>query len=211
MKTKITFILSLISFLGVLSVWGIWFMGKMKLSVVSLDTFIGVIVALLAIIFTVIVGLQIVNAIEMREKMSELENRQNQLIENERLLAENDKLHAKEAYNLQAGLCQANAEFDIAKEQYIEAFTFYHASLSFAILANTPDQQNRLNQLQPIISLITTKLTANFASLAQQINNDSYRIRQSISYRNCFSGYYEQILKNFWEKINSLDLEIPSN
>ena len=211
MKTKLPTILSLLSFVGVVILIGFWIFGAMKLSVVSLDTFIGVIVALLAIIFTVIVGLQIVNAIEMREKMSELENRQNQLIENERLLAENDKLHTKEAYNLQAGLCQANAEFDIAKEQYIEAFTFYHASLCYAILADTPDQLNRLNQLQLILSLITTKPTANFASLAQQINNDSNRIRQSMSYRNCFSGYYEQIMKVFWEKIHSLDLETPNN
>ena len=63
MKTKVTFILSLISFVGVLSVWGLWLFGTMKLSIVSLDTFIGVIVALLAIIFTVVIGLQIVNAI----------------------------------------------------------------------------------------------------------------------------------------------------
>ena len=180
MRTRLTTILSLLSFVSVVILIGFWIFGAMKLSVVSLDTFIGVIVALLAIIFTLVIGWQIINTIEMRDKITELEKRQNQLIENERLLAENDKLHTM-------------------------------ASLSFAILANTPDQLNRLNQLQPIISLITTKPTANFASLAQQINNDSYRIRQSISYRNCFSGYYEQIMKNFWEKINSLDLEIPSN
>jgi hypothetical protein len=75
--------MSLISFVGVLSVWGLWIFGSMELSVVSLDTFVGVIVALLAIVFTVIVGLQIVNAIDMREKMSELEKRQMDILENE--------------------------------------------------------------------------------------------------------------------------------
>ena len=89
MKTKISFILSLISLVGVLSIWGLWIFGSMKLSVVSLDTFVGVIVALLAIVFTVIVGLQIVNAIDMREKMSQLEKKQMELLENERQLAEN--------------------------------------------------------------------------------------------------------------------------
>ena len=39
MKTKISFILSLISLVGVLSIWGLWIFGSMKLSVVSLDTF----------------------------------------------------------------------------------------------------------------------------------------------------------------------------
>jgi hypothetical protein len=65
----------------------------MKLSAVSLDTFVGVIVALLALVFTV---LQIVNAIDMREKMSHLEKRQMDILKNERQLAENDRLHVIE-------------------------------------------------------------------------------------------------------------------
>lgn len=75
MKTRISIILSTISIIGVLSVWGLWIYGSLELSVVSLDTFIGVIVALLAIVFTVIIGFQIVNAIDMREKMSQLEKK----------------------------------------------------------------------------------------------------------------------------------------
>ena len=71
--------MSLLSLVGVLSVLGLWIFGSMKLSVVSLDTFIGVIVALLAIVFTVIVGLQIVNAIDMREKLLALQQRQDEI------------------------------------------------------------------------------------------------------------------------------------
>lgn len=82
MKVKITFILSLKSFVGVSSVCGLWIFGSMKLSVVSLDSFVGVIVALLAIIFTVIIGLQILNAIDVREKMSEFEKRQSDTRDN---------------------------------------------------------------------------------------------------------------------------------
>ena len=119
MRTRLTTILSLLSFVSVVILIGFWIFGAMKLSVVSLDTFIGVIVALLAIIFTLVIGWQIINTIEMRDKITELEKRQNQLIENERLLAENDKLHTMEAYNLQAGLCQTSAEIDLAKGQYI--------------------------------------------------------------------------------------------
>lgn len=210
MKIKLPIILSLVSFVGFLTVIGFWIFGAKKLSVVSLDTFIGVIVALLAIIFTLVIGWQIINTIEMRDKIKKLENQQSQLLENERLLAENNKLHTKDANNLQAGLCQISAEIDMAKGQYIEAFTFYHASLSFAILADTPDQLTRLNQLQLILSLIATKPIADFATLAQQINSDSDKIRQSTSYRNCFSSYYEQIIRDFWKKIHNLGLEIPS-
>ena len=206
MKTKITFILSLISFVGVLSVWGLWVFGSMKLSVVSLDTFIGVIVALLAIVFTVIVGLQIVNAIDMREKMSELEKRQMDILENERQLAENDRLHVMETYNLQAGINGESAEAYFAKGQYIEAFTFYHAALHHAILANQRNQLNRVNQLQTIVQLITTRPVVNFSSLAQQINADMEGIRKTTSYRNCLSEIYEQTMQAFWQKMKMLGL-----
>ena len=210
MKTKISFILSLISLVGVLSIWGLWIFGSMKLSVVSLDTFVGVIVALLAIVFTVIVGLQIVNAIDMREKMSQLEKKQMELLENERQLAENDRLHVMEAYNLQAGINGESAEAYFAKGQYIEAFAFYHAALYHAILANQKNQLNRVNQLQSIVKLITTRPVVNFSSLAQQINADMEGIRKTTSYRNCLSEIYEQTMQAFWQKLKMLGLIVEN-
>ena len=105
MKTKLSIILSIISIVGVLSIWGLWLFGTMKLSVVSLDTFIGVIIALLAIIFTIIIGWQIINTIEIRNWMSQIEQNQKELAENEKRLAENDQLHTLEAYNLHAAIC----------------------------------------------------------------------------------------------------------
>lgn len=210
MKTKITFILSLISFVGVLSVWGLWLLGTMKLSIVSLDTFIGVIVALLAIVFTVIIGFQIVNAIDMREKMSELQKRQMNILENERQLAENDRLHMMEAYNLQSGISGESAEAYFAKGQYIEAFAFYHSALHYAILADQKNQLNRVNQLQTIVQLITTRPVVNYTSLAQQINADMEGIRKTTSYRNCLSDIYEQTMQAFWQKMKMLGLVVEN-
>ena len=209
MKTKLSIILSTISIIGVLSVWGLWIYGSLELAVVSLDTFIGVIVALLAIVFTVIIGFQIVNAIDMREKMSELEKRQMNILENERRLAENDRLHVMEAYNLQAGISGESAEAYLAKGQYIEAFTFYHSALYYAILADQNKQLNRVNQLQAIVQLITTRPDVNYTSLAQQINADMEGIRKTTSYRNCLSEVYEQTMQAFWQKIKLLGLEVP--
>ena len=211
MKTKISFILSLISFVGVLSVWGLWLFRGINLSVVSLDTFIGVIVALLAIIFTVIVGWQIINAIEMRDRMAELEKQHNNLVENERILADNDRLHTKEAYNLQSGLCGEIAESYRTKGQYIEAFTFYHAALYFAILSERPNQMNHLNQMNLILSLITTQPVINFTSLAQQIKEDANRIRKTTSYRNCLSEIYEQTMQEFWQRMKMLGLAMEND
>ena len=206
MKVKITFILSLISFVGVLSVWGLWIFGSMELSVVSLDSFVGAIVALLAIIFTMIIGLQIVNAIDVREKMSEFEKRQMVMLDNEQKLIENDRLHMMEAYNLQAGISGGNADVYCTKGQYLEAFVFYHTALHYAILANQKNQLNRVNQLQSIVQLITTKPIVNFLLLEQQINADMDGIRKTTSYRNCLSEIYEQTMQAFWQKMKMLGL-----
>ena len=194
-----------------MSVWGLWLFRGINLSVVSLDTFIGVIVALLAIIFTVIVGWQIINAIEMRDRMAELEKQHNNLVENERILAENDRLHTKEAYNLQSGLCGEIAESYRTKGQYIEAFTFYHAALYFAILSERPNQMNHLNQMNLILSLITTQPVINFTSLAQQIKEDANRIRKTTSYRNCLSEIYEQTMQEFWQRMKMLGLAMEND
>ena len=211
MKTKISIILSTISIIGVLSVWGLWIFASLELAVVSLETFIGVIVALLAIVFTVIIGFQIVNAIDMREKMSQLEKRQMEILENERQLAENDRLHVMEAYNLQAGINGESADAYFAKGQYIEAFAFYHAALHHAILANQKNQLNRVNQLQSIVQLITAKPVVYFSSLAHQINADMEGIRKTTSYRNCLSEVYEQTMQAFWQKMRMLGLVVDNN
>ena len=203
MKTKLSIFLSIISIVGVLSICGLWLFGTMKLSVISLDTFIGVIVALLAIIFTIIIGWQIVNTIDMRDRMAELEKRQNALIENERLLAENDKLFQKEAYNLHAGICGESAESYIAKESYAEAFAFYHTALHYAILADQKNQLNRVIQLQNLLQLITAGPSINLSSLAIQIKTDMEGIRNTTSYRNCLSEVYEQTMQAFLQKMKS--------
>ena len=206
MKEKLPIILSVVSILIALTIGGLWLFGTMHISVVSLDTFIGVIVALLAIIYTMIIGFQIVNTIDMREKMSQLEKRQMEILENERQLAKNDRLHVMEAYNLQAGINGESAEAYYAKGQYIEAFTFYHAALHHAILANQKNQLNRVNQLQTIVQLITTRPAVNFSSLAQQIKTDMEGIRNTTSYRNCLSEIYEQTMQAFWQKMQMLGL-----
>ena len=209
MKTKLSIILSIISIVGVLSIWGLWLFGTMKLSVVSLDTFIGVIIALLAIIFTIIIGWQIINTIEIRNWMSQIEQNQKELAENEKRLAENDQLHTLEAYNLHAAICQTDADSYVEKKQYVEAFTFYHVALCYAILSGTPNQLNRINKLSQITQCITAPPIADFKMLAIQIKSDSDRIRTTTSYRNCLSEVYEQTMLTFWQKIKLLGFEVP--
>ena len=71
--SKLAVILSIVAIAGVLSVWLLWILGSLELTVVSLETIVGVIVALLGILVTVILGWQIVNALELRGKIIEME------------------------------------------------------------------------------------------------------------------------------------------
>ena len=76
MKSNLSTIVSIIALIGTISIWLLWLCNSIKLSITGLDTLIGVIVALLALIFTIAIGYQIINAIEIKGKMVELEQRQ---------------------------------------------------------------------------------------------------------------------------------------
>ena len=95
MKNKIAIILSIFSITIALSVVGLWIFGTFELTAISLETFIGIVVALLAIIFSIIVGWEIINAIDVKERMSKLEQRQDAIMEIERRIVENQQNYAK--------------------------------------------------------------------------------------------------------------------
>ena len=200
MKTKLPVILSLISILGVISVWVLWLCESLELAVVSLDTFIGVIVALLAIVVTVAIGYQIINAIEVKDEIKQLKQQQKTVLENERRLAEF-------ANNLQTSISTGDAESYYDNKQYVEAFAFYHTALSFAIRANLPNQMNRMKQISDIVKQISERPTVSYAKLKQQIVLDTEMIRKTASYQNCLGEEYETVMMEFWAKMKQIGLE----
>lgn len=65
-------VLSVVSILTVVAMIAMWICESRKICVVELDSFVGVIVALLAIIVTLVLGWQIFNIFELRQKMEEM-------------------------------------------------------------------------------------------------------------------------------------------
>lgn len=206
MKSKLSIILSLLSLLGVLSIIGLWIFGSLKLSVVSLDTFIGVIVALLAIVFTVIVGLQIVNAIDMREKMMQLHQRQDVIFENERRMLENSENYLRLANNLQCGICDSSADLYVAKGLYVEAFGCRHTALHQAILAGQSNLRNKVKGLQLLNQAIVAPPLEDFSLIKKQIEVETQLIRNTDVYKQYLSEEYEQTMQVFWQKMKSLGI-----
>ena len=73
MKKNISIILSILA-LVIVSILGALFVAKdLSLSELDLDTFVGVMVAMIGILVTFAVGWQIINALEIKGKLAEIE------------------------------------------------------------------------------------------------------------------------------------------
>ena len=75
MKKNLWIILSLLAVVGVVIIILLSVFYKASLADVSLDTFIGVMVTMVGILVTFAVGWQIINALEIKNKLAELKVR----------------------------------------------------------------------------------------------------------------------------------------
>lgn len=81
MKNNLSIILSLLAFVCVIVLSVLVFIPDIALSDVSLDTFIGVMVTMIGILVTFAVGWQIINALEIKSKLAEIETIKNDIKE----------------------------------------------------------------------------------------------------------------------------------
>lgn len=85
MKKNLSLILSLLALVGVVVLAVLWWCRSVSLTDVSLDTFIGVMVGMVGILVTFAIGWQIINALEIKSKLADIE----------RLKTEIDAQHAR--------------------------------------------------------------------------------------------------------------------
>lgn len=199
MKPKITFIISLIALVISISVCLLWICRSCQLCIIGLDAFVGIIVTVLALLFTVVIGYQIINTLDVNRKISNLIQRQNTIDTNYRN-------YLKLAQNLQSGISQSTADLYEEKKQYFEAFILYNWSLYYAIEADQPNQSLRLNQLKDLVSKISNPIL-DYSNKKDEILSAASYIRSTISYRNYFANEYEIILNELWEKMAQLGYE----
>lgn len=74
-KANVAFYLSLLSLLVAFVVIGCWYFGTFEMAVVTPETFIGITVALLAIIVTIAIGWQIWAAMDLKSNIAKLDSR----------------------------------------------------------------------------------------------------------------------------------------
>ena len=162
-------------------------------TVVSLDSFVGVIVALLAIVVTLAVGWQIYNSIELNERIKNLNTLEERLIKQDKTL----KQHNNKANHLITYIYGVEAK---REKEYIEAFRYYMASLRCSMLLEKPiNVDHLLNDLEKVTSNIEESTICVIERL-NEIKEYDKAIRKSYSY-DIIKFRYERIYNDFCSKV----------
>ncbi len=153
MKKNISIILSLIAIVLAVTMFVLWIWQVKDFAVVSLDTFIGVMVAILGVLVTIIVGYQIVNALDikntLKENSVEMQNKmakheaeiQSKLAEIEQLkniVKEQDVRFQKEIITAKYDLAISGAQNCLAYKDYAQAALCALAAIDVCLEMTTP-------------------------------------------------------------------------
>lgn len=131
----------------------LWLVGICELAVVQLDTFVGVIVALMALLVTIVLGWQIYNAVEVQEKIRSIEGLKKELEQSKRLFKQADIKNAF-YHNLSLALCSQ------ISTDYVSAFRFFEQALMHTLQLEEPvNIPATLSSLSNCAKLITKEQT----------------------------------------------------
>lgn len=139
-KQSLSILLSLIALVGTVSVWVLWICNTLKLSIVSLDNFIGVMVALLGILVTFAIGWQIVNALEIKAKLKEIE-----IIKMN--LSKQQEDFVEFSNNIKCENLLTVAEIRLDAKGYSEAFMYALEALSYGVYCHANNLEYILDTL----------------------------------------------------------------
>ncbi len=189
MKKNLSIILSLVALVGVISVWVLWCLSVIDFAVVSTDTFIGAMTGILGLLITFVVGWQIVNVLEIKDRMqkvSQLEKQLSSLKEATILLN----------YNMQSQISYSNGEMREKEKDYDTAFVAYNIAFKYAILAKSQSLGVYITLLTRVVCLIQDI----GAMQVDLIKKDADVIRDTDAYLQYFKKEYDSIINNVLSK-----------
>ena len=161
---------------------------------VNLDTFVGVIVALLAIIVTIVLGWQIVNGFELRQKIKELETIKQQFKYQQDII---NQLSIQTLHRL--NLTWGDIELD--RKHYALAFRYYLVALKNSLLLT--DSLN-IATLEHDISFVSNKIEKG-AKLDEKLYRDVIQTDNDIKKNSSFhyiENWYKTAFDKFIENVN---------
>ena len=160
-------------------------------TVVSLDSFVGVIVALLAIVVTLAIGWQIFNSIEIRKRIEKLDALEEKFREHDKKM--------NQLYFWSHHLISANmGDFAFNNNQFLLAFLYYMKSLESSLSLKTP---LNLDKILEYLSCITDQIkNGDVCDYLGSIQESDKAIRASKNYI-IINRRYEKIYNAFISKI----------
>lgn len=203
-KINCALTLSATSLLIVIAIIGLWMLKSREVAVITLDTFVGVIVALLAIIVTIAIGWQIWAAMDLKSNIAKLDSRI-QEVENIRDQFKKQEQDMKQLhYEAQHFSHIAIAETYKSRKLFLDAFRFYMSALKCGLKLTQPiNLQPMINSMNECASSITRVQEVNERTRDNiSINNES--IRKSPLFR-IVQDDYEKAYSLFKSKVKLND------
>lgn len=172
----------------------LWCCNTGGFSVVNLDSFVGVIVALLAILTTVVLGWQIFNAIEMKQKIQDLETLKNQFAEQKETV---EQLSFKTRHCIFLIWGDDAADND----ENEEAFRYFISALRFSMALNDPINIDVIQRQMSIVANRIKKGTSHQNEFYQEVINHDRAIRGLPSYV-YIKTWYEPLFDIYISNVN---------
>lgn len=196
-KNNLSLILSIIAVILSLVVIVLWIVNTKNLAVVSLDSFVGIIVALLAILVTTVLGWQIYNAIEIKEKVRAIDSFQSALKQQEHRM-EQMYYNACHSHGYVAAYQSASVNNDL-----VDAYRWLMSSLRYSLLLDEPiNIEKVLDEMSEFVKCIPSHSTLDKEIFAE-IEEDNKVIVNTTSF-NCISITYKQIHNIFLSKVTPI-------
>lgn len=168
----------------------LWICNVGGFTVVTLDSFVGVIVALLAIIVTLAFTWQIYGVIEIKNKIEEVSELRHKL----KIQEEENQ---RQVFHLNCLVFGSLAETEISRSDYISAFGYLLVSLESDMSSDIPQNaMTILDKMEFAVSKINSKTILNM----EKIESSNNVISESKHY-NMIKERYEKVYNDFISKV----------
>lgn len=190
-KWSLAHLFAYLSFALSITIMVLWCCNVGGFSVVSLDSFVGVVVALLAIVVTLAIAWQIFNSIEIKTKIEELNALKTRLNAQE----EDSKT---QVYRLNSLVFASLAENELNTNNYTVAFSYLMTSLETSMALNEPTNiETIFNRMEYAVSRIKT---GTLYKDMENIRNSDSEIRGTLCY-DMIKKRYEKVYNDFISKV----------
>ena len=193
-KANVAIWLSSFALLMCVGFLALWIIRVKEFSVVSLDSFIGIAVALLTILVTIVLGWQIFTAIDIKEKVSAIDQLQKALTTQEHKMEQMYCNNCRINGYTMAGLAEG-------RDDYVDSFRWILSSLRFSLLQDSPtDIEQMLFDLQRCVSSVPEGTFIDKMSMNEIYEHDTSIRKQSVfgiiesRYEPVFSGFVKKVV-----------------